>query len=80
MLELIKRKFTVIVSVPLSEHGVKIFQIFRLRHQVSEDGTHSRLELVRLGEVVKIGRQIELLFIAQLFLIQVILDPVMLQH
>lgn len=80
LLELLKRELTVVIGVPLRKHRVQIFQVLRLRHQVDKDGAHSRLELVRLGEVVEIGRQIKLRLIVKVFRIAVVLDPFVRQH
>lgn len=80
LLELLKRELTVVIGVPLRKHRVQIFQVLRLRHQVDKDGADSRLELVRLGEVVEIGRQIKLSLIVKVFRIAVALDPFVRQH
>ena len=59
---------------------MQIFQVLRLRHQVGKDGAHSGLEMVCLGEVVKVLGKIKFRLIVELVRVVIILEPVMRQH
>ena len=78
VLELVEGKLAVIVRVPLHEHLMQVFQVFRLCHQVGKDRANARLKLVRLRKIMQVGRQIKLCLIVHFVFTLIVYDPSML--